>query len=191
MKFEQTILDFADAYQLNMELVRSRGASRANSFSAISSGANTPSGTSTPALSRGASGASSRADSFVGVARPAVGSFGADTARRPSFASRLQNMLAMSTLHEGRSDDFALSDIPEATVGLDENEKAALKNQVQMDVEAAWELESDGIDRGVRILPGVKDMISSLPEGRYAVATSGAKTYGTLSLPRSHLRDLF
>jgi hypothetical protein len=34
------------------------------------------------------------------------------------------------------------------------------------------------IDRSVRILPGVRKMIDSLPEGRYAVATSGAKTYG-------------
>ena len=33
------------------------------------------------------------------------------------------------------------------------------------------------IDMSVRILPGVKVLIDSLPEGKYAVATSGAKTY--------------
>ena len=44
----------------------------------------------------------------------------------------------------------------------------------------AWQVEAASVDRSVRILPGVKKMISSIPEGRYAVATSGAKTYGTL-----------
>ncbi|KAK8843415.1 hypothetical protein IAR55_007072 [Kwoniella newhampshirensis] len=33
------------------------------------------------------------------------------------------------------------------------------------------------VDMSVRILPGVRDLINSLPEGKYAVATSGAKTY--------------
>ena len=33
------------------------------------------------------------------------------------------------------------------------------------------------IDMSVRILPGVKVLIDSLPEGKYAVATSVAKTY--------------
>lgn len=43
----------------------------------------------------------------------------------------------------------------------------------------AWQLEAASVDRSVRILPGVRKMIDSLPAGRYAVATSGAKTYGT------------
>lgn len=42
----------------------------------------------------------------------------------------------------------------------------------------AWQIEAASVDRSVRILPGVRKMIDSLPEGRYAVATSGAKTYG-------------
>ncbi len=42
----------------------------------------------------------------------------------------------------------------------------------------AWQLEATTVDRSVRILPGVKKMIDSIPAGRYAVATSGAKTYG-------------
>lgn len=33
------------------------------------------------------------------------------------------------------------------------------------------------VDMSVRILPGVRALIDSLPEGKYAVATSGAKTY--------------
>ncbi|ETW85833.1 hypothetical protein HETIRDRAFT_16177, partial [Heterobasidion irregulare TC 32-1] len=31
--------------------------------------------------------------------------------------------------------------------------------------------------RSVRILPGIRKLLDSIPEGRYAVATSGAKTY--------------
>jgi len=41
------------------------------------------------------------------------------------------------------------------------------------DAEEAEKLE----DMSVRILPGVRRMIDSLPTGKYAVATSGAKTY--------------
>lgn len=48
-----------------------------------------------------------------------------------------------------------------------------------------WELELEAasaeVDRAVRILPGVRALVESIPEGRYAVATSGAKTYGALS----------
>jgi hypothetical protein len=45
-----------------------------------------------------------------------------------------------------------------------------------------WELEAEvvEVDRAVRILPGVKALLESIPKGRYAVATSGAKTYGAL-----------
>lgn len=45
----------------------------------------------------------------------------------------------------------------------------------------AWRIEAAGVDRSIRILPGVKKMMDSIPTGRYAVATSGAKTYGMLS----------
>ena len=44
----------------------------------------------------------------------------------------------------------------------------------------AWQVEAAAVDRSVRILPGVKKLMDSIPEGRYAVATSGAKTYGKL-----------
>lgn len=50
-----------------------------------------------------------------------------------------------------------------------------------------WELEAAGVDRAVRILPGVKGLLASIPEGRYAVATSGAKTYGAPTPPPSFL----
>ena len=57
-----------------------------------------------------------------------------------------------------------------------------------------WELELEAaeVDRGVRILPGVRALLESIPEGRYAVATSGAKTYGASrpqTLPLISRRD--
>lgn len=52
------------------------------------------------------------------------------------------------------------------------------EQKLRKDQLAAWQLEAAAVDRSVQILPGVKKMISSIPEGRYAVATSGAKTYG-------------
>ncbi|EJF63231.1 Aldo/keto reductase [Dichomitus squalens LYAD-421 SS1] len=41
----------------------------------------------------------------------------------------------------------------------------------------AWQVEAAAVDRSVRILPGVKKLMDSIPEDRYAVATSGAKTF--------------
>ena len=46
--------------------------------------------------------------------------------------------------------------------------------------EPELELDAAEVDRAVRILPGVQALLESIPEGRYAIATSGAKTYGAL-----------
>jgi len=51
-----------------------------------------------------------------------------------------------------------------------------------------WELEAAEVDRAVHILPGVKTLLESILEDHYAVAMSGAKTYGAhrpLTLPFS------
>jgi HAD superfamily hydrolase (TIGR01509 family) len=50
----------------------------------------------------------------------------------------------------------------------------------------------DFIDMSVRILPGVRKLIHSLPKGTYAVATSGAKTYchGCLTRTRIDIPDV-
>ena len=160
-KFEQTILDFADAFGKQQQ-------ARSRSGSSTGTGSSSSSGVSTPALSAASSEASSkvssRAPSFSSSARS---SFGAD-ARRPSFGTRLSSMLQMSALPEGRETDVF------------EEERSREKEQLENDIEAAWEIEADGVDRSVKILPGVHDMIASIPKGRYAVATSGAKTYGKL-----------
>jgi hypothetical protein len=54
--------------------------------------------------------------------------------------------------------------------------------------ECQWELEAAAVDRAVRVLPGVKALLASIPEGLYAVPTSGAKTYGTLTFPPPYSR---
>ena len=41
-----------------------------------------------------------------------------------------------------------------------------------------WQLEAANVDRAIQILPGVKKIINSIPDGRYAVATSATKTFG-------------
>ena len=51
---------------------------------------------------------------------------------------------------------------------LEMNEKYVLE---------AWQIEAAAVDRSVRILPGVKKLMDSIPKGKYAVATSGARTY--------------
>lgn len=45
------------------------------------------------------------------------------------------------------------------------------------DIRHAWQIEAESVDRSVRILPGIRKLLDSIPEGRSAVATSGAKTY--------------
>ena len=55
----------------------------------------------------------------------------------------------------------------------------------------AWQVEAAAVDRSVRILPGVKRLMDSIPEGRYAVATSGAKTYGAFLFSLAMLHGRF
>ncbi|KAF9240214.1 HAD-like domain-containing protein [Melanogaster broomeanus] len=155
-KFEESILFFADAY--NVHGPGSYMSSPVNlSPSALSSGE------ATPELS--SSLPSSRTSSF------AAGS------RRPSFATCLNNMLAMSTVHgvsvygEGRFDG-SITEEDEDALTFDPISKKAQNHCLE-----AWQIEATSVDRSVRILPGVKKMMASIPEGRYAVATSGARTY--------------
>jgi len=162
-KFEESILFFADAYRKHGPgSVVHTPAFSPSSLSPVSSGEATPE-LVTPADSL----PSSRVSSFV-----ALGS------RRPSFASRLNGMLAMSAVPETSiytarySDGLILEEDEEVLTFGSDPKKHCLE---------AWQIEAASVDRSVHILPGVKKMIDSIPEGRYAVATSGAKTYGTWS----------
>lgn len=162
--FEESILYFADAY--NLHGPGSRQGSRRNSMqsSAASSAVDTPA--LTPNSSAPSTRPSSRAPSFVGGLSQLA------AIRRPSFIHRVSNLLALSTIPQGdpiivESPIFEEDD--EIVGDLSKEEKHQLQ---------AWQLEASAVDRSVRILPGVKRMIDSIPAGRYAVATSGAKTYG-------------
>jgi HAD superfamily hydrolase (TIGR01509 family) len=154
--FEESILFFADAYNVHGP------GSRSNSFSTTPVHSTTNSGYTTPALSSGGSSApGSRHGSFIA---PLGG-------RRPSFLSRLFNGLNMSSYTNPAVAGGEYEDTIEEEIEDD------LTGKTKRDVLAAWQIEAAGVDRSVKILPGVKKMISSLPQGRYAVATSGAKTY--------------
>ena len=160
--FEESILYFADAYNLHGP------GSRQNSpvSTPATSGATTPA--LTPGNSTPSSRNSSRASSFVGGLSNL-----AAFRRRPSFLHRVSSLLAM-TPDRARIAESTVEEDEETTFVQDD--KQAKVHQLQ-----AWQEEAAAVDRSVRILPGVKKMIESIPEGRYAVATSGAKTYGTFS----------
>lgn len=165
-RFEESILFFADAYNVHGP------GSRTNSLhnSPFSSEFGTPA--LTPASSAPSSRSGSRASSFVGSLQQLA------AIRRPSFLSRLTGVLTMSALPERDAvtfDDPVMEEQHQDFVASEEK-------KLQKDQLAAWQLEAAAVDRSVQILPGVKRMISSIPEGRYAVATSGAKTYGKFQL---------
>lgn len=158
--FEESILFFADAYT-------SHGpGSRRNSRA----GPPVSSDTTTPTLSRGDSGASSmqpsRSASFSGE----------QGLSRPAFLQSVSTILGLGETFP----ELAIQDEVDIT---DEGKERFLHTL------EAWKQEAAAVDRSVRILPGVKSMISSIPEGRYAVATSGAKTYG--ASPRSGSQYVF
>ena len=158
--FEETILFFADAYRLH-------GPGSAIHYPLISPSPFGPisSGEVTPELASPTSSLpSSRASSFA-----ALGS------RRPSFASRLNGMLSMTAVPEASIYDARHVD----GLIVEEDEVLSFEPDAKKQYMEAWQIEAAAVDRAVRILPGVRRMIDSIPTGRYAVATSGAKTYGT------------
>jgi beta-phosphoglucomutase-like phosphatase (HAD superfamily) len=169
-RFENTILYYADAYNMHSggNTPASGARSRAGSFvqhpgATIS---NLSSAVDTPELTPASTAPSSRRPSVV-----------ADAVRRPSFTSRLLNMLSIAArlrVQEEHQDTFIREGEDMIhTISEEDVDKA------KTDALEAWQLEAASVDRSVQILPGVKKMIASIPDGRYAVATSGAKTYGT------------
>lgn len=165
-KFEESILYFADAYNVHGPgSVVNSPVDSPFTHTPLSSGYATPDLSMTP----GSSAPSSRASSFA--------AFGA---RRPSFASRLNSMLTMTAVPEAQIydqrpqfDEAITEEDQDEILMFETNQK--LKQQHRLE---AWQIEATSVDRSVRILPGVKKMMDSIPEGKYAVATSGAKTYG-------------
>ncbi|KAH8112528.1 HAD-like protein [Phellopilus nigrolimitatus] len=164
--FEQSILDFADSFKKR----EARRLSSGESSSGFSACAGSDSGGSTPVLSP-TSAFSSRSGS---LSTPSSSNDPSTVARRPSFATRLSDILASAI-----SEDSVLPVFDEST-----DDKHVDEKQADADIDAAWETEADAVDRSIRILPGVKDMIECIPDGRYAVATSGAKTYAYGAMTR-------
>ncbi|EJF63207.1 HAD-like protein [Dichomitus squalens LYAD-421 SS1] len=153
--FEESILFFADAF--------TKHGPGSLEVSPLTSGAATPS-LATPS----SSGTSSSGSGVVSPHSSSSSTVG--HTHRPSFVRRVTNRLALIAA-EG------------ATYQDEENEGIAEpKIDWRMELEKkhlfeAWQVEAAAVDRSVRILPGVKQLMDSIPEGRYAVATSGAKTY--------------
>ncbi|KDR83232.1 hypothetical protein GALMADRAFT_875573 [Galerina marginata CBS 339.88] len=156
-RFEESILYFADAHNLHGHLVP-----RPSSDSPFDT---PPAGSTydTPELTPEPSTPSSGESLIV-----------SPQGRRPSFGSRLLNMLAVAarlrveidSSENAIDDEFGIPPI------LPKAEKDVKQHLLE-----AWQLEAAAVDRSVRILPGVRKMIGSIPVGRYAVATSGARTY--------------
>ncbi|TFL04852.1 HAD-like protein [Pterulicium gracile] len=158
--FEESILYYADAYNVHGP------GSRTNSTAITPIDSPCHSGYTTPALSSGdASEPSSRRESFANPNGP----------RRPSFLTRLFSRINMTSSAPRVAGEY--EDTIDEEEDTDPKSGKDATDDVTRHVFEAWQLEAAEVDRSVRILPGVKKMISSLPEGRYAVATSGAKTY--------------
>ena len=157
--FEETILFFADAF--------TRHGPGSIPASPVSSGAVTPA--LTPSNSLPSSRSSSRTSSFVGNITQLA------TFRRPSFLSRVSSLLAMpSIIPEGDAATFDDPIMEEDHETVVDDWRANLEKQHRL---RAWQVEAAAVDRSVRILPGVKRLMDSIPKGKYAVATSGARTY--------------
>ena len=158
--FEESILFFADAYAMHGHAARE--------VSPLSSGEATP-GTPSVACSRSSSADSELED---GIMLSPI---------RPALVRRLATLLICHQIAEE-----IVVEIEEIEYADDEPEvdmKMEMKAEMELDLEEkhileAWQIEAAAVDRSVRILPGVKRLMDSIPEGRYAVATSGAKTYG-------------
>ncbi|KAI0675186.1 HAD-like domain-containing protein [Trametes maxima] len=153
--FEESILFFADAHAKHGPACHPPKQSSSPVYSDVTTPALTP-GSSNPG-----SEASSRAGSFVGTLVSAL----SNPAIREADIIALENPVV---------DDDSDSDSEVQKSGT----AAKLDAHVQQEhLLEAWQIEAAAVDRSVRILPGVKRVMDSIPEGRYAVATSGARTY--------------
>jgi hypothetical protein len=147
-EFERSILFFADAHA-NAH-ARTRAAARSSTPSLLSDAGSGSGSGSWPGSSVGSSCVSSLVQ---------------------SAAVSTEQLVVVSGPEAELADELAIALTAAAAV-----EKGCVASREG--VGAEWELEAAGFDRAVRVLPGVKALLASIPEGRYAVATSGAKTYG-------------
>ncbi|KAK4056292.1 hypothetical protein OIO90_002736 [Microbotryomycetes sp. JL221] len=170
-EFEKRILREADEYQERVRSRRSSSASsRRNSRPSSRRGSHT-SGGPNPLLSGLAGGQFS--------------------------LSKIQTPKEMTAEEAQAAHGNDISKVTEKLANLetkDQDRMANLSNPFDDDSESEFEDEDyteEEIgcpDRSVRILPGVRRLIDSLPKERFAVATSGAKTYCHGALARAHIK---
>ena len=170
-QFERSILDFADH----------AGSSPARNTTSTATSSN-HSGDSTPSLAtdNGSSDSSTRVGSPEEMKH--------ENLQDPPSAEQLTNRLCISELQKLDESDGG-NCIDQATIDVLENLDTSAEKNITQDLVNAYEAEAEMIDRSIKILPGVKKLLEKLPENRYAVATSGAKTYGE-SLKRSHTNSI-
>ncbi|KAM5543934.1 hypothetical protein V8D89_002551 [Ganoderma adspersum] len=163
--FEESILFFADAYAKHGP----RSGARAVEISPLSSGEATPSSVARSRSSSVDSQLSLASESGDGVSRSPV---------RPAFVRRLATLLICHQVAEDIVVEIEEIEYADHEPAVDMKMKAELELELEeKHMLEAWQIEAAAVDRSVRILPGVKGLMDSIPEGRYAVATSGAKTY--------------
>ena len=150
-KFEESILFFADAHKLHGPGSKFRDQS--------SAGPQTPIVQVPPVVSFNGSGTTTPS--------PPPSIISSNDPKRFSFGHRLLNLLKFSV-----SADIHIQELSHF-----DDDFVRESNIIDESLEA-WQLEAASVDRAIQILPGVKRIIDSIPAGRYAVATSGAKTYG-------------
>ncbi|TNY23957.1 HAD-like domain-containing protein [Rhodotorula diobovata] len=179
-EFEKKILREADEFS---EKVRSRRASDASSRRNSTSSSRRPSRRSSsssganPLLSGLAGGQFGMSKMTTKEPTPQSGNTpkdGNDATNLESINDRLANLDVSSAdrMAQLEADPFEDDSDEESDFDLDEytEEEIGCRN------------------KSVRILPGVRRLIDSLPSGRFAVATSGAKTYCHGALARAGIK---
>lgn len=176
-RFEESILFFADAHALHGpgSGLPSRPPSIASSFGENTEVFSTPA--LTPTMSVSPSSTASDSQELLSSSSPQ------SPVGENSFLRRLHKMLSIAAhfrIYPEKKPsvlDVDLADLVGEEIAEEVLPIVPLE-QVRLDVLEAWQVEAAKVDRSVRILPGVKKLMDSIPTGRYAVATSGAKTYG-------------
>ncbi|WVQ81534.1 hypothetical protein IAT38_003658 [Cryptococcus sp. DSM 104549] len=133
----------------------------------------------TPPMSRKGSFSSSRSGSVSrrssrSGSRSMSGSAGAGLAPMTPMSPTNNNGTPRDSTSSFNTSDAL--DFTSLKLGTKTEAEAQAERQAIED-DAVFEDDDEIIDMSVRILPGVRDLINSLPQDKYAVATSGAKTY--------------
>lgn len=124
----------------------------------------------------------SRGSDSAGASGAAAGENGEDGA--PNLDNVNAKLADLST-----NDRMANLDSPFDDDDDDDDDNVSISSdETGFDLADYTEEEIGCADKSVKILPGVRRFIDSLPKGRFAVATSGAKTYCHGALARAGIK---